>query len=132
MLDQEQAKLRAEQVLLEERRAAAEQHWWAARVPVMLRCDELKLLEPHERADVVKRAQQLAERQYALSYVTVVLLIAVGGALLLLATGGPQFDRWLAAYVVAVIVPFVGYARLVVMPYVRKQAIALGQTKTQL
>lgn len=124
-----QAERLADDVLLRERRTSAEQHWWSARVPVMLRCEELYELEPHERAHVVGLAEAQAHEQYALTYLSAVLGLTVGGALLLLATGGPNFDWTLAAYIVAVALPSIGYAKLVVKPRVRLAAREFSQTR---
>jgi hypothetical protein len=124
-----QAERLANDVLLHERRTSAEQHWWSARVPLMLRCEELHELEPHERAHVVKQAEAQAHEQHALTYLCAVLGLTIGGALLLLATGGPHFDWTLAAYIVAVALPSIGYAKLVVKPRVRQAAREFSQTR---
>ncbi len=129
MLDKEQAKRMAEKILLEERRRSANHNWWTAKVPLMLRCDELRALDPLDQALVVQAVQAEVKHHQSLVYLITLLGITMGGALLLLAMGGPQLDGALAAYVLAVIVPFLAYARWVVRPKVRAAAAEFSKTR---
>ena len=129
MLDKEQAKRMAEKLLLEERRSSANHPWWRATVPLMLRCDELRALDPLDQARVVEAVQADVKHHQSLVYLTALLGITLGGALLLLAMGGPQLDGALIAYAGAVVLPFVAYARWVIRPKVRAAAVEFAKTR---
>ena len=130
MLNHDQARRMAEQILADQRRVTGDHHWWAARVPIMLRCEALQALEPYERVQVVDAVRRSITAQQSLLYLTAMLGVAMGGALLLLALGGPQFDWALAAYLGAVLLPSLAYARWVLKPRVRAAATALAKTRT--